>query len=59
MAYEVLLDDLLDDLFKSGIDVSKIHIIEPEYVKEYTKFSEQEKRDLYVKQNTDMASWYL
>jgi len=58
MAYEVLLDEFLDELSKSGIDVSKIHITEPEYVNEYVELSETEKRKLYVKPIKSSESFF-
>jgi len=49
MSYEILLDDFLDELSKSGIDVNKIRIREQKYINEYTEFSKTEKRNLYIK----------
>jgi len=47
MSYEILLDDFLDELSKSGIDVNKIRIREQKYINEYTEFSKT-KKEIYI-----------
>jgi len=47
MSYEILVDDFLDELSKSGIDVNKIRIREQKYINEYTEFSKT-KKEIYI-----------
>ncbi len=51
MAYEMLLDDFLEKLSEAGIDVSEIHIEEPENVDEYVEDSLEEKQNSYITLN--------